>query len=43
MDRTLSGATTMGQSGPESNGNEGVLHIISYLKLYYCVDTNYYH
>ena len=25
--RTLSSATTMGQSGPDSNGNEGVLHI----------------
>ena len=27
IDRALSGATTMGQSGPESNGNEVVLHI----------------
>ena len=27
MDRTLSGATTPGQSGPGSNGNEGVLCI----------------
>ena len=27
MDRTLSGATTPGQSGPGSNGNERVLHI----------------
>ena len=27
IDRTLSGATTPGQSGPGSNGNEGVLHI----------------
>ena len=27
IDRTLSGATTPGQSGPRSNGNEGVLHI----------------
>ena len=26
-DRTLSGATTLGQSGPGSNGNEWVLHI----------------
>ena len=26
-DRTLSGATTPGQSGPSSNGNKGVLHI----------------
>ena len=24
---TLSGATTLGQNGPESNENEGVLHI----------------
>ena len=27
IDRVLSGATTPGQSGPESNGNEEVLHI----------------
>ena len=27
IDRTLSGATTLGQSGPVSDGNEGVLHI----------------
>ena len=27
IDRTLSGATTLGQSGPGSNGNDGVLHI----------------
>ena len=27
MDRALSGATTPGQSGPGSNGNEGVLRI----------------
>ena len=27
IDGTLSGATTLGQSGPGSNGNEGVLHI----------------
>ena len=27
IDRTLSGATTSGQSGPRSNGNEGLLHI----------------
>ena len=27
IDRTLSGATTPGQSGPESNNNEGVLCI----------------
>ena len=25
--KTLAGATTLSQSGPESNGNEGVLHI----------------
>ena len=28
LDRTLSGATIPGQSGPESNGNEGVLRIL---------------
>ena len=27
IDMTLSGATTQGQSGPGSNGNQGVLHI----------------
>ena len=27
IDRTLSGATTLGQSGPGSGSNEGVLHI----------------
>ena len=27
IDRTLSGATTPGQSGPGYDGNEGVLHI----------------
>ena len=27
IDWTLSGATTSGQSKPESDGNEGVLHI----------------
>ena len=27
IDRILSGSTTLGQSGPGSNGNEGVLHI----------------
>ena len=27
IDRTLSGATTQGQSGPESDGNKGLLHI----------------
>ena len=28
IDRTLSGATIPGQSGPGSNGNEGVLRIL---------------
>ena len=28
IDRALSGATTPGQSGPGSNSNEGVLHIL---------------
>ena len=27
IDRTLSGANTPGKSGPESDGNEGVLYI----------------
>ena len=27
MDRTLSGATTLGQSGPGSDGNKEVFHI----------------
>ena len=27
IDRTLSGATILGQSGPRINGNKGVLHI----------------
>ena len=27
IDRTLSGSTIQSQSGPVSNGNEGVLHI----------------
>ena len=27
LDKTLSGATTLGQSRPGSEGNEGVLHI----------------
>ena len=27
IDRTLLGATTLGQSGPECNGNQGILHI----------------
>ena len=32
IDRTLSGATTPGQSEPGSNGNERVLHILQALK-----------
>ena len=27
IDRTLSGTTSLGQSGPGSNDNEGVIHI----------------
>ena len=27
IDGTQAGTTVLGQSGPESNGNEGVLHI----------------
>ena len=27
IDNTLPGATSMGQSGPGGNGNEGVLHV----------------
>ena len=27
IDRTLSGAATLGNNGPENNGNDGVLHI----------------
>ena len=27
IDRTLSGATTLGQSGPGNDGNKGVLHV----------------
>ena len=27
IDRTLSGATTLGQSGPGSDDNEGLFHI----------------
>ena len=27
IDRVLSGATTLGQNGPGSKGNEGALHI----------------
>ena len=33
IDRILTGISTSGQSGPESNGNEGVLHIPQVLKL----------
>ena len=29
IDRALSGATILGQSGPGSNGNGGALHILS--------------
>ena len=32
IDRTLSGAIIPGQSGPGSNGNEGVLHILRITK-----------
>ena len=32
IDMTLSGTTTPGQSGPESNGNEGVLHFLQISK-----------
>ena len=35
MDRTLSGATTLGQSRPGSNGNKGVLHIPQTLQHYW--------
>ena len=28
IDRTLSGATTLGQSGPGNDGNKGVLYIL---------------
>ena len=28
IDRTLSGATTPGQSEPESDGDEGILHTL---------------
>ena len=28
IDRTLSGATNPGQSGPETDGNEGIFHIV---------------
>ena len=27
IDKTLSGVTTLGQSKPDSDGNEGILHI----------------
>ena len=33
IDRILSGATTLGQSGPGSNCNEGVLHILQSSKI----------
>ena len=32
IDRTLSGTTTPSQSGPGSNGNEGVLHVLQISK-----------
>ena len=32
IDRTLTGTTTLGQSGPGSNSNEGVLHILQGLQ-----------
>ena len=32
IDRTLSGAITLGQSGPESDGNEGALRVPQALK-----------
>ena len=28
IDKILSGATTLGQSGPVSDGTEGVIHIL---------------
>ena len=31
IDRTLSDATTLAQSGPGSDGNEGVIHILDTL------------
>ena len=33
IDRILSGATTLGQGGPGSNGNEGVLYISQIFKV----------
>ena len=33
IDRILSDATTLGQSGPGSNRNEGVLHILQKSKI----------
>ena len=33
INRTLFGATMLGPSGPEINGNEGVLHIPQILKV----------
>ena len=33
IDWTFLGATTLGQSGPTSNGNEGVLHILQSTKV----------
>ena len=33
IDRTLSGAITLGQNGPGSDGNEGVLYILQSSKI----------
>ena len=33
INRTLTGTTTSGQSGPESNGNEGVVQILQSPKI----------
>ena len=35
MDGTLTGTTTPGQSGPESNGDEGVVHISQSFKTHH--------
>ena len=40
IDRTLSGATTLGQSGPGSDVNEGVLYIPQNIGLVGRVFTN---
>ena len=36
IDRTQSGATTLGQSGPGSNGNEGAFHFLQRIG-WFCV------